>query len=1122
MRAEFENFLALVGRLSSEEINRSENDLSARLSRALEALGLHTVVDTGGGASRRPRPDILCYVELGDADLALAADALVESKKPAELNAFPTLSEALVAPSIWEEKFVPYVRSHAARLLYFMLTDFRRFLVIPIDNRLRAALADLIIEDVLSLKEAATTSAIEFQLRQREDADNWRRWCETHLSPGALHPPPITSITNLRVLSTAHDLESFAAELTDVVVGIEGSPVGRSLVGSVDQTATRLDELPQDVRRALMIYTLAQHSAMSVEVAEPFLRHHFESELRTFIAASIHSLVGRLFAFKTIEDCFCIDVHPPLIELQKWVFHTAAYDSIPREQLPGAVFEAMAQLTTAANPAVRDLASTHAFYDWIAARVDPVVFGRLFSAFAIHNFKNLDGDLLGRFFELYAQRIDRRRRKEFGQYYTPQPIVAFMWRLVLEHVHRRGLLQELMVLDPGVGSGTFLVEAARRLEDAGVPRFWSRLVGFDIDPQAIAVCYVNLYLAVLGFLDRAQADGVQDLQLYPTDALDPANGGRLRAILPLLAGGDIQSFLRRRIELSEQIKRRNRFEVVIGNPPYRNNSNRTLAQIAAIFPRLLSSSSNNARAQARNIRDDYAWYFAAADWYITERGMIAFIVSDSFCISSSYRWFREELVKLYRIYHLIHLGSFVFRDVGPRTSFIIIVLERRMAALSHAQHTEPLTYIDLRHLAHGNDEDIGTPDDPRLVRLHELATAPGALSLPPGVEHVPSLERAFALLPATEMVRRVDLSGLPVHAKSGSRIFLRKWPGIITAFDSLFKADDAETIRERMLTFFDICNESSLNRFEQRLDEFAIRLGRLDADEMARLRFLGETAHRARFTFDGSRVRRAISGSAPNDSCWYPQPDRVCWIYYEPRLPIPRNVHEGKNPGWGTMSQWRDARSHTIVPKLIYTTARHADRGFKAFVVDEPWLCKLHGGTRQQFHYTGLYDPMKQERLDGLPNNLGEEALNLYRTLTDRGNPESATLFYIAGIYNSQLAEDYLQQGGGDVISIPLRVHPPSIEIIEEIARIGRSLRNLAWLRYIVSGATEVDLDLVRGLFRDDEAEALGLEEVAVGGGRFRSRTVFRITDDTAARIIQQQVELNTALDAAVERQYSE
>lgn len=106
MRPEFENFLALVGRLSSEEINRSENDLSARLSRALEALGLHTVVDTGGGANRRPRPDILCYVELSDADLVVAADALVESKRPAELNSFATLSQALLGPHVFTRKWI--------------------------------------------------------------------------------------------------------------------------------------------------------------------------------------------------------------------------------------------------------------------------------------------------------------------------------------------------------------------------------------------------------------------------------------------------------------------------------------------------------------------------------------------------------------------------------------------------------------------------------------------------------------------------------------------------------------------------------------------------------------------------------------------------------------------------------------------------------------------------------------------------------------------------------------------------------------------------------------------------------------------------------------------------------
>jgi hypothetical protein len=209
------------------------------------------------------------------------------------------------------------------------------------------------------------------------------------------------------------------------------------------------------------------------------------------------------------------------------------------------------------------------------------------------------------------------------------------------------------------------------------------------------------------------------------------------------------------------------------------------------------------------------------------------------------------------------------------------------------------------------------------------------------------------------------------------------------------------------------------------------------------------------------------------------------------------------------------------VPKLIYTTARHADRGFKAFVVDEPWLCKLHGGTRQQFHYTGLSDPMKQERLDGLPNNLGEEALLLYRRLTDRGNAGEAFLFYIAGIYNSQIAEDYLQQGGGDVVPIPLRLDVDSVELTEQIAVIGKSLRNLRWIASILMVSIEVRPDLIRDMFSESEVAALGLQEISVGGGRFRRRAVFQPAHDTATRISSRQIELNTALDAAVERLYA-
>lgn len=317
----------------------------------------------------------------------------------------------------------------------------------------------------------------------------------------------------------------------------------------------------------------------------------------------------------------------------------------------------MAKLADVDNAAVRDLAATGRFYDWLAPQVDAPAFRRLLALFFTHNFRRLDEDLLGRFFEIYAQRVDRRRRKQLGQYYTPLPIVRHMWRLAMAIVCERAVVQDILVLDPGVGSGTFLIEGANQLHDAGLIRFWERLAGFDISPQAIAIAQINVYLAVLAHLDRQEAEAVGTLQLYPTDALDPRNGARLRSIMPLLTDQSTRAFLRQRIDLSETVKQRSRFPLVIGNPPYRNNSDQTLAQIADRFPMLLRSSRANARARKRNIRDDYAWFFAAADYYAADRGLIAFVVSDSFCYATSYRFFREDLLRRYHIRHVINLGA---------------------------------------------------------------------------------------------------------------------------------------------------------------------------------------------------------------------------------------------------------------------------------------------------------------------------------------------------------------------------------------------------------------------------------------------------------------------------------
>jgi methylase of polypeptide subunit release factors len=679
----------------------------------------------------------------------------------------------------------------------------------------------------------------------------------------------------------------------------------------------------------------------------------------------------------------------------------------------------------------------------------------------------------------------------------------------MDVANERDVVEDLLVLDPGVGSGTFLIEGANRLDAAGIERFWERLTGFDISPQAIGIAQTNLYLAVLARLDRVEAEEVGTLQLYPTDALDPRNGARLKSIMPLLADESTKAFIQHRIELSETVKQQSHFSLVIGNPPYRNNSNQTLAQVAERFPMLLRSSRDNARARKRNIRDDYAWFFAAADHYIADRGMIAFVVSDSFCYASSYRFFREDLLRRYRVRQLVNLGVSVFRDVGPRTQFVIVVLERRGEDLQRADDAEPIPYIDLRPLASGSAE-FGTAADPRLMALD-------AGQLPNPVDHLPTRERGFVFFPALDVVASVERFPNVLHGDSARRVFLKKWPGLITAFDQLFRANTAEDLEAKLRGFFNAVRLEDEQERERALDRLAAVIGATSEKNRGRLSLMARQAADAGLAFTPSKIRRVVTGSVPNEVAWYPDERLRSWIYYEPQLRVPRNVHEGRDPGYGTMSQWRDEESHTIGPKLVFTTSTNPEYGLKALVVPADWMVKSHGGESQQFHYTGLENPLRPPNLSG-PNNLGDDAQVFIAALTSSGREPEDFLFYVAGIYNSQVAEDFLAGGGGNVMHIPLELGIVTSGMAGTIIDTARELRDLHWLS--VETQEGIDADLAETLLGREKLIVLGMVEQSGSGGRFRQRRTWRFGPNSDALIEERISVLRPQLDDAVDMMF--
>jgi hypothetical protein len=1123
-------FANLVEKVAAGTTARSENDLSSNLAAVMKSLGLWTVIDTRVTSGGRKRPDILAYVSEEDSDLVLPAEVVVESKRPDEVRDYLDLSEAMVCEWLWRDKTVPYVLANIARIRYFMLTTFVDFAVLPITADLRREFIQVARgKDDSLLRQQVRSRALLFQLApplapsNSRSAASWQAWVETHLAPTALDPIAISDIHNALAIRTRTDLEAFANRLADFAAGsADDRLTNAGLFQSIRATLpAEYDKLNAVTRRDLHIFLMTQHPGMSLASVERLAKEKPGEVLTEFVAASIHSLIGRMFAVKAIEDIFCLREPDPLIPSEDWIFCTTRYNGKDPGQVRSELFSGLRKLKESGPEAIQRFAVYGFFFDWIEQHIDPVLFRGLLEMFASHDCDGLEGDLLGRFFEIYAQKVNRTKRKALGQYYTPQPVVDLIWHLALAIARERGALTQMTVLDPGMGSGTFLTQGARVLAGIGVERFWERLTGFDISAQVLGIAYVNLYITILSQLDRKTAEKVGDLRVYATDALDPRNGQSLKLILPLIPDEDYKTFIEQRIQISAEVKRSGTFTVVIGNPPYRNNSSLTLAQVAQVFPDLLGLSVQQARAQERNPRDDYAWFFAAADYYVRDNGIIAFIVSDSFAQHLSYRYFRQDLLRRYYIRHLIRLGAHVFQDVGPRISFAIIILEKRPVLLDSARDASPHPYTDMRQLIAGASiNDLGTDADPRFELMSSIVS--GTADLSERIKHKPTADLNYSFYPSTSILQRVKAHSLPLYEKGADRIFVEKWPGLITAFDQLLKARTAEELGTRLAGFYELCHRSGLNgtKLITSVKRWGAENG-IAVDSLDRLGQLAMQIRQKHLPFRPENIRRTLDGAMPNNIRWYPPKSNTVFIYYEVSLNIPRNQNEGKFIGWGSMQQWRDPASHSICPKLVYTTASKPNYGLKAFVVDDEWYVKIHGGTSQQYNYTGLHYPSAAPRMDGRPNNLTDSGLELLATIEAAKLPADALNFYIAGIYNSEVAIEFMEQAGSGT---PFRIKVPSesnIENVRELCIASREMRDFLWMQSIAEGRGTVEESELAAHFPAELIARAGFELRRSESRRFKAREHYEVPSNIGLTIQQIVEPIQSGIDRLVGDLYS-
>ena len=164
------------------------------------------------------------------------------------------------------------------------------------------------------------------------------------------------------------------------------------------------------------------------------------------------------------------------------------------------------------------------------------------------------GDVLG---YVYEEIIDPQERHQFGQFYTPHGVAELIAKWCIRSPSD-------LVLDPGSGSGTFLVEAYRRLYELKTGKKLEGMAEEDIHKQIIRQLYAididefACHLSAMNISLRNVLHPSSEINIIPSDFFlrEPEQ----EVLLPYKVS-TVEGVVERKIALPK-------FDCVIGNPPY--------------------------------------------------------------------------------------------------------------------------------------------------------------------------------------------------------------------------------------------------------------------------------------------------------------------------------------------------------------------------------------------------------------------------------------------------------------------------------------------------------------------------------------------------------------------------
>lgn len=336
------------------------------------------------------------------------------------------------------------------------------------------------------------------------------------------------------------------------------------------------------------------------------------------------------------------------------------------------------------------------------------------------SFRKFTSDILGNTYETYLGtklvlkngeiKSEERRdiRKAGGIFYTPTMVVHYivdntLGQLLEELEGQHGLhaiekAQEISVLDPACGSGSFLIYAYQVLADfyrrmnkaieneqvkllasgAGVDMFErmdlfkhlpkplenyphhileKQLYGVDIDPEAAEIAAVNLTMQAFADTKREKLPLILNENIKMGNSLISGTEEELRSHF-----GDAWQE-KKHFNWEQQFdKVTHGFDVVIGNPPYGDLLSKQ--EKAFIFAKGFTSGGRT--------NDVFRFFVERGLQLLTENGYLGMILPNSYLAGVKYAGFRDCIMQKAAIVSIIDFGIVRVFEQGVFNSILIL------------------------------------------------------------------------------------------------------------------------------------------------------------------------------------------------------------------------------------------------------------------------------------------------------------------------------------------------------------------------------------------------------------------------------------------------------------------